>query len=312
MKAAQLNSYGGQDALKTVDTAKKPAINDDQLLVQVHAAGVNPFDFKIREGMVRQMAELSFPATLGGDVAGVVAEIGSKVTDFKVGQAVYGLAGALSSNGSFAEFSPVSATSLAPKPNSVDFITAAALPLASVSAYQALFEHIKLQAGQKILIHGGGGGIGSIAIQLAKNVGAYVATTVSAADIDYAKSLGADQVIDYKTQDFSHILKDFDAVFDNVGGETNTKSYTVLKTGGTFVSMVGQENEKLAQQYGIHYISQATHVTTERLTKIAGLVDQHIVRINIAKIFPLVQAAEALEFLKTNHPRGKVVIQVTD
>jgi NADPH:quinone reductase-like Zn-dependent oxidoreductase len=310
MKAAQINGYGGQDVMKTVDNAPKPTAGAGQVLVEVHAAAANPFDYKVREGYMKEFIPLQLPATLGGDVAGTVAEIGGDVTGFTVGQAVYGMANAAGGQGSFAEFTPVSAQQLAAKPKSVDFVAAAALPLAAVSAYQALVDHIGLQAGQKILIHGGAGGIGSLAIQIAKNLGAYVAATVNAGDTDFVKSLGADEVIDYQTQDFSALLKDYDAVFDTVGGETNTKSYAILKKGGALVSMVQPAAEALAKQYDVKYTQQSSKATVERLAKIAELVDSSKLKAEVDKVFPLDQAAEALEYLKTGHPRGKVVIQV--
>lgn len=310
MKAAQISAYGGQEVIQINDSVVKPEISEGQVLVEVYAAGVNPFDVKVRDGAARSMAELSFPAILGGDVAGVVAEVGAGVSGLEVGQAVYGQAGALSGHGSFAQFAPVKASQLAAKPARVNFTTAAALPLVSVSAYQALVEHMSLQPGQKILIHGGAGGIGSIAIQLAKHLGAYVATTASAAESDYVRKLGADEVIDYATQDFSTMLKDYDAVFDTVGGETNSKSYAVLKLEGVLVSMVEQPNEQLIEQYSVRYTYQFSKVTTERLTQISALVDNGTLKVHIDKSFPLAETADALEYLKTGHPRGKIVIQV--
>jgi NADPH:quinone reductase-like Zn-dependent oxidoreductase len=310
MKAAQINSYGGQDVLTINKDASKPSASEGQVLVEVSAAGLNPFDVKVREGFVRQMVELHFPATLGGDLAGIVTEVGPGVSGFEIGQKVYGQAGALSGQGSLAEYAPVKADSLSLAPTSIDLVTAAALPLASVSAYQALVTHINLLAGQKVLIHGGAGGIGSIAIQLAKNIGAYVATTVSSSDIEYVKEIGADEALDYKNQDFTAILQDYDAVFDTVGGETTTKSYQVLKQGGSLVSMVDKADDKLVKQYGISYTHQYTQVNTDSLNSIARLVDEGVLKVNIDKVFPLDQAAEALEYLKTSHPRGKVVVRI--
>ena len=310
MKAAQLTSYGGQNSLQIKIDVDRPLPAAGQVLVAVHAAAVNPFDIKVREGLVQQMAKLELPATLGGDMAGVVAELGEGVTGFQAGQAVYGQAGGLSGQGSFAEFTPVKAESLSSKPSSIDFKTAAALPLVSVSAYQALVDHMNLQSGQKILIHGGAGGIGTMAIQLAKHLGAYVATTATGSEVDYVKNLGADEVVDYTSQDFSTILKNYDAVFDTVGGETNIKSYKVLKAGGSLVSMVEQPNEELIKQQGVQYTAQFTRVTTERLENITKLVDSGILKVHIDKTFPLDQAAEALEYLKTGHPHGKVVIEI--
>jgi alcohol dehydrogenase len=309
MKAAQINSYGGKEVLKTVNDAPKPKAEAGQVLVEVRAAAVNPFDWKVREGYMKDFLPLQFPATLGGDLGGVVAELGEGVESFKIGDEVYGQANAAGGQGSYAEFSPVKADQLALKPKSVDFVTAAALPLASVSAYQAIVEHVNLQSGQKILIHGGAGGIGSFAIQIAKHLGAYVTTTASANDSDFVKSLGADEVIDYKTQDFSAQLKDYNAVFDTVGGETYKKSYRILKPNGVLVSMVEQDDGGLAKKFNITAIHQGTKTTTEKLTKIAELVDVGAIKANVDKVFPLEEAGEALGYIQGGH-RGKVVIKI--
>lgn len=307
MKAAQLIRYGGKTAVKTVTNAALPPVADNEVLVQVRAASVNPFDIKVREGQARLNSGVGLPATLGGDVAGVVA---AAAAGFAKGQPVYGQAGALGGHGSFAEYTPVKASQLAAKPDNVDFAQAAALPLTAVSAYQALVDHMKLQKGQKILIHGGAGGIGSLAIQLAKHIGAYVATTAAAKDTEFVKSLGADEVIDYRSQDFSTIIKDYDAVYDTIGGETNKKSYGVLREGGRLVSMAAQPDEQLVKKHDITYIAQFTRVTPERLSAVAKLVDDGQLKVMIDKVFPLDQAAEALEYLKTRHTRGKVVLEI--
>lgn len=311
MKAAQINGYGGKDAIQTTADAPKPPYGAGEVLVAVRAAGINPFDWKVREGYTRQIAELSFPATLGGDFAGIVAEVGDEVTEIQVGDEVYGQASPLGGHGSFAEFTAVKATALAPKPKSLDFVHAAAAPLAAVSAYQGLVEHLQIQPGQKILIHGGAGSIGALAVQLAKHLGAYVAATATAEGLAYAKQLGADEVIDYQTQDFSTILKDFDAVFDTVGGEVYAKSFQVLRQGGTIVSMVEQANEKydqLASQHNVKAIGQFTRVTTERLRKVGELLESGTLKVLVDKTFPLDQAAEAVEYLHTSKRLGKVVI----
>jgi len=309
MKAAQLIKYGGQDAIQTQE-APRPVPAEGEVLIEVHAAGVNPFDVKVREGKVRGMAELDLPATLGGDFAGVVSELGRGVSGFEPGQAVYGQAGALSGRGSFAEFTPVKAEQLAPKPNAVDFVEAAGLPLVGSSAYQALVDHMDLQAGQKILIHGGAGGIGSIAVQLAKHLGAYVAATAGADDVDFVKNLGADEVVDYRSQDFSELIHGYDAVYDTVGGETNRRSYAVLRPGGALVSMAAKPDEELVKKYGIKYVSQFTRTTTERLGKVAELVDSGTLKPYVDKVFVLEQAAEAVEYIKSGHHRGKVIIEI--
>jgi alcohol dehydrogenase len=310
MKAAQINEYGDKDVLKTVDSAQKPQPSEGQVLVEVHAAGVNPFDWKVRAGFMKDFIPINFPATLGGDFSGVVAEVGEGVNTVKVGDKVYGQANAVGGQGSFAEFTPVQAVQLAAKPQSLDFAEAAAVPLAAASALQALTEHANLQSGQKVLIHGGAGGIGIFAIQLAKNLGAHIATTATSADADFVKSIGADEVIDYKTQKFEEILKDYDVVFDTVGGETTIKSFEVLKPGGVLVSMVGQPDELLAKQHNIVAIAQNSNVSTDKLQTITELIDSHKLKVNVDKIFPLDQASEALAYLQEGHPKGKVVIKV--
>ena len=309
MKAAQLTDYRGLTAVK-VQEAPKPGAEKGKVLVAVQAAAVNPFDVKLTSGAYGEIFK-QLPATLGSDVAGIVAEIGEGVSGFSVGQAVYGMANGGGGQGSFAEFSPVKAEQLAPKPASVDFLTAAALPLAGISAYQALADHMDLQAGQKILIHGAAGGIGSLAVQIAKHLGAYVAATASAADAEFVKGLGADEVIDYKTQDSSQIVHDYDAVFDTIGGETNAKSYQVLKTGGALVSMLEAPNEELVKAKALRYTQQSSRATPERLHAITELVDSGKLSVHIDKVFPLEQTAGAMEHLKTGRPRGKVVIQVS-
>jgi alcohol dehydrogenase len=310
MRAAQISAYGGQDALAINNDAPKPVAGDGEVLVEVQAVSTNPFDYKVRDGIYQEFIKLKLPATLGGDVAGVVAEVGPGVTGFEAGQEVYGQANAAGGRGSYAEFTPVKASQLAAKPGSVDFVTAAALPLTAVSAYQAVVDTIQLRPDQKILIHGGAGGIGTLAIQIAKNIGAHVATTASAADADYVKGLGADEVIDYNDQDFSQLIKGYDAVFDTVGGDTNKKSYEVLKSGGTLVSMVEQADDELAKQRGINYVYQSSQPTPERLAAITAMVEAGKLQVHVDKVFPFEQTAEALEYLKTGHPRGKVVIQV--
>ena len=189
-------------------------------------------------------------------------------------------------------------------------MTAAALPLASISAYQALIDHMQLQSGQRILIHGGAGGIGVMAIQLAKHLGAHVITTATTDDHAFVTSLGADEVIDYHTQDFAEVVSDLDAVYDTIGGQTNKKSYGILKPGGVLISMVDPADEVLAAERQITYTYQFTSVTTERLTEIAKIVDADQLKINVDKVFLLEDAGDALEYLKTAHPRGKVVIQI--
>src|ERR671918_1498634 len=244
MKSIQIKRYGKSDVVEINNTASVPDVSTGKILLNIKASGVNPVDWKIREGHFQQMIPLQFPSTLGMDFSGIVKQVGEKdmSSDFKQGDEVYGQASVFSGgSGAFAELALANKDSIAHKPKTLNHIEAAGLPLVGVSAWRALVENIGLSKDQKILIHGGAGGIGSIAIQLAKHLGAYVATTVSTNDKQFVKELGADEVIDYKTQTFEDLLPhDYDTVFDTVGGETYTRSFKVLKRGGIIVSMLEQ------------------------------------------------------------------------
>ena len=311
MKAIQIQSYGKPDIIEVNQNAPTPSLTPGHVLVQVHASCINAIDWKISLGMFAKMMPLPFPITLGGDFAGVVTQVPEGVNDFAVGDEVYGSAIVVGGgSGSMAQYANAPTQSIALRPKETTWEESAALPLVGVSALQALTEHIKLQKGQKILIHGGAGGIGSTAIQLAKYLGAYVATTVKEEDFDFVKKLGADEVIDYKTQQFETILKDMDAVYDTVGGETAEKSLDVLKKNGTIVSMVGQPNPEKAKKLGVVSIGQQTRITPERLLQLTQLVDEGHIKIQIDKVYPLDEAREAFAYQEDVHPRGKVVIRV--
>ena len=311
MKVAQISKYGGSEVIEVRSDAEKPALKPGQVLVEIHAVSLNPVDYKIRLGYFQQMVPLDFPATLGGDFAGVVASVSKDVGDFKTGDEVFGSAIILNGgSGSLAQFAAANTKNISLKPKSVDHIQAASLTLVGASAIQAIEEHIKLSDGQRILIHGGAGGIGSIAIQLAKLHGAYVVTTVGGDDIEFVKKLGADQIIDYRSQNFESMVKDLDAVFDTVGGEVTTKSFQVLKKGGILVSMLGQPDEELAKQYKVTAIGQNTNTSAEKLKRLAELVDSGKMHPQVDKVFPLDQIREAFDYLENGHPRGKVVINL--
>lgn len=311
MKAVQIHQYGGKDVLEFNQSAPKPIAGDEQVLVEVQAASINPVDWKVRSGYLKEMAPLTMPATLGGDVCGIVAAVGTSVSTLKVGDRVYGYASLLSGgSGSFAEFVTAKLSTVASAPKKSSVIETAALPLVGASALQAIEQHMKLQPGQKILIHGGAGGIGSVAIQAAKSIGAYVATTARADDRAYVLELGADEVIDYQQEAFEDKLKNFDAVFDTIGGDTTEKSFKVLRKGGTLVSMLGQPHPEMAQKTGVVAIGQSTHVTAEVLKRLAQLVDRGAVKIRIAKVKPLEKAKEAFQLVEEGHPQGKVVLEI--
>lgn len=295
MKAVQFNQYGGPEVLELNGNVLEPTANSGQVLIEVRAVSINPFDVKLLSGALEKFMPLKFPAIIGSDFSGIVKGIR---------QEVYG-----QSLGSFAQVLAVKEGVFAPKPKSISFEEAAALPLVGCSAIQALEEHIKLLPGQKILIHGGAGGIGHIAIQLAKALGAYAATTVKTDDFEFVKKLGVDEVIDYQAQKFEDILKDFDAVYDLVGEETTIKSFQVLKRGGVLVSMLGQPSPELAEKYNIVAIGQGTKVDTDKLNRLAKLVDEGKIKVHVEKIFPLEQFKEAFT-LQMSHPRGKLVIRI--
>jgi alcohol dehydrogenase len=313
MKAIQIKKYGSNDVVEVNETASAPSLSSGKILVNIKASGVNPVDWKIREGYMQQIMPLQFPSTLGMDFSGVVKQVEEDAhSDFKQGDEVYGQASIFSGgSGAFAELALASKDSIAHKPKTLNYLEAAALPLVGVSAWQALVEHIRLSKDKKVLVQGGAGGIGSIAIQLAKHLGAFVATTVSTDDKQFVQELGADQVIDYKTENFEDIVHDYDAVFDTVSGDTYKRSFKVLKKGsGMIVSTLEQPNSELMNQYGIKAVFLFSQVNRQRLTRLAEWIDQNNIRVNIDKTFSLDEAAKALDYQKEGHPRGKLVLTI--
>lgn len=309
VKAARYSKHGGPEVIEIVDS-KRPTPSSNQILVENCAASVNPFDFKVRNGMVPGLPS-EFPITIGGDFSGKIIELGSEVKNYKIGDEIYGQASVFGgASGSFAEFLVANPRSISLKPKNLDFKEAASLPLVGASAVQALHDHIELKSGQKILIQGGAGGIGSIAVQIAKNIGAFVVTTVSTQNVGVAKSLGADKVIDYKTEDFSEILSDYDAVFDTSGLPVEDKALKILKTGGILVSMTSRASEKENNEYGVKVIPQNTQATTRRLEILKDYVEKGVVKPQIEKIFTLDEAREAYEYQETQKLHGKVVVLI--
>lgn len=310
MKAAQINDYGDASIIKIAEI-DKPIAKDGQVVVEVHASSLNPFDSVILAGYMWEMIPLQLPITLGGDIAGVVVEVGSAVQGFTVGDSIYGQANAVAgSSGALAEFAVTSAGQIALAPSTISLQEAASLPLVGISALQALTEHINLVAEQKIFITGGAGGIGRIAIQVAKNIGAYVATTATGEGIGIVKSLGADEVIDYKTQNYAQILNEYDAVFDTVGGDQINTVLDILKKDGIAVTVAGQFDLQKVEECGVVAVAQQTRVTTEALNVLTNLVDSGIVETSIGKIFTLDQIQEAFVARETGAIKGKIVVQI--
>ena len=309
MKAIQVTNYGGTDEIHVAEDVAKPELKAGQVLVEVHAASLNRIDSKIREGYMKDFLPLAMPFTQSGDFAGVVSEVADDVTTLKVGDEVYGNAGQFKGgSGSLADFVVENATSTTIKPSSLDFTQAAAVPLVGATAMQGIETEVNVQSGQKILIQGGAGGVGAVAVQIAKMHGAYVATTVGTDDVELAKMLGADEVIDYKTQDVTQLLKEYDAVFDTAGGDNADKLFAVLKKGGVFVTVAGQPNQDTAKEHEITAKSEMAAVSVEQLQKLAELVDGGKLKIGVEKTFPFDQAKEAFEFFETQHPKGKIVV----
>jgi NADPH:quinone reductase-like Zn-dependent oxidoreductase len=310
MKAVLIYKYGGPEVLKYEENVPEPIINPDDVLVKVFATSVNPVDWKVREGH-RSGSGREFPIILGWDVSGVIEKIGAEVKDYKVGDEVFARPD-VSRNGTYAEYVAVRAKEIYFKPKTIDHLKSAAIPLAGLTAWQGLFDHGKLQAGQKILIHGAAGGVGTLAVQLAKWKGAYVIGTASEKNIQFLKELGADEVIDYQKENFEEKLKDIDVVFDTIGGDTQIKSLQVLKPGGILVSTVGINDEAALKAKGIQGVRYGAQSVPENLKQLAELVDAGKLKPVIAEVLPLKEIVKAHQLSQAGHTRGKIVLQVVE
>lgn len=309
MKAVKVHKLGSPEVL-TFENTPIPEPGKGQVLIEVHAAGINPIDIKtIRADNSFEHADDA--QTPGFDVAGTVVGIGTNVNRLQLGDHVYGQAAVQKKgSGAFAEYAVTSKDYLAKMPDNISFTEAAAVPLAACSAYQAIIEHIRLEPEHKILIHGGSGGIGTFAIQLAKHIGAYVVATATGKGIEYSKRLGADEVIDYANDTFEDKLKGFDAVLDTVGGETNRKSYQVLKQGGLIVSMIALPDQQFMKQFNVRAVIEMTILDSKKLRKISDLIKTGVLKVNVFDTFPLDQAKEALETLEQKQVLGKIALEM--
>lgn len=332
MKAFVINGYGKKHTMCIADMPD-PELREDEVLVQVQAAGVNLLDAKIRAGEFKLILPYRMPLILGHDLAGVVVKVGPRASQFKPGDEVYARPDDFRI-GSFAEFIPVKEASLALKPRCLTMEEAASIPLVGLTAWQALVEVAQLKRGQKVFIQAGSGGVGTFAIQLAKHLGATVATTTSTANVELVKGLGADVVIDYKTQDFEEVLKDYDVVLNSQDSKTLEKSMRVLKRGGKLVSISGPADPSFAQQIGvpgfvrwvIRLLSAGVRrraknrgidfsflfmrASGEQLSGITRLIEMGAIRPVIDKVFPFSQANEALAYVEAGRAKGKVVVSV--
>lgn len=332
MKALTFKRYGKSPDIG-FDTIPRPVPKANEMLVQVHAASVNPVDNMIMSGIFKPVMHFQLPATLGSDLAGVVIEVGSRVTRFKAGDAVFANIFDLGT-GAIAEFAVVPESLAVPKPANLDFVQAASIPLVGLTSWQALKERINLKAGQKIFIPGGSGGIGTFAIQLAKYMGAKVGTTTSTGNVELVRSLGADEVVDYKKQAFEKELRGYDAVLGNVKGDAIEKSLDILKPGGKIVSLVGpldaafararrlnflltfvfglmsRKIMRLAKKRNVTYSFLLARPDGAQLTEIGKLLEAERIQPVIDKVFPFEQAKDALTYLAQGHSKGKVVIKM--
>lgn len=306
MKAAVIEAYGQQIEVKE---APKPEVLADSVLIEVHASSVNPVDGMVAAGYLKEMYSLPFPHIMGHDVSGVVVEVGENVTKYKVGDEVFSRPNGTQAR-TIAEFCVVKEDELALKPKNINHQEAASIPLVGLTAWQAMVAKANLQSGQKILIHAGSGGVGTLAIQMAKHLGATVATTTSSKNIDLVKSLGADVVIDYKTQKFEEELSDYDVVFDMMGGETMEKSFKVLKKGGVLVSIKGQDTNNLAEKFGVTFEAFFMWPSGEMLTQLAELITAGKLKPVIDKSFTLDQTNDAYAYIASGRAKGKVVIAI--
>lgn len=306
MKAIIVRQCGGPEVLRYEDVIR-PTPGKGDVLLRVEAAGVNPGEAKIRQGYFAEYHTLPF--ILGYDLAGIVAELGPGVTQFAVGDAVYGMPDS-TRDGGYAEFAAVRASEIARRPQSLDSVHAASVPLAGLTAWQALFDVSGLAAGQTVLIHGAGGAVGGFAVQFARNVGAAVVATAGGSDRDYVQELGAQTVVDYRTERFEDAAKDVDIVLDTRGGETQTRSLTVLRPGGLLVATTAPPDEDAAKARGVNAKMVGVTPNAAQLTEIAALIDAGQIRTRVGLVLPLSEARQAHERLEKGGVRGKIALRI--
>ncbi|MED0828191.1 MULTISPECIES: NADP-dependent oxidoreductase [Bacillus cereus group] len=331
MKAMIIDKYGKVPMhMAEVPT---PEINEYEVLAEIHAASINPIDFKIRDGKVKMLLKYEMPLILGNDFSGVITKVGSKVTRFKAGDEIYARP-RKNKIGTFAEYIAIHEDDIALKPKNLSFEEAASIPLVGLTSYQALHDIMHLQKGQKILIHAGSGGVGTFAIQLAKIMGATVTTTASEAGANLVKSLGADEIINYKTEKFEEILTNYDAVFDTIGGTTLEKSFNIIKSGGNIVSVSGTPNARFGKEFGSGFFktllfSLASKKLTalekkhnaqysflfmkpsgDQLRTIANYIEAGKIKPVIDRVFSFEDAQKAMEYSEAGRAKGKIIVKI--
>jgi NADPH:quinone reductase-like Zn-dependent oxidoreductase len=308
MKTVCIYSYGGPEVLVYRD-APRPHPGAGEVLVRVHAAGVNPVDWKIREGELKGMLHHAFPLVLGWDVSGVVEGLGSGITRLKIGDEVFSRPDILR-DGAYAEYILVRESEVALKPKTIDHIHAAALPLAGLTAWQTLFVAGGLAEGQRVLVHAAAGGVGHIAVQLAKWKGAHVIGTAAERNHGFLRKLGVDRVVDYDTERFDEVVQPVDVVLDTMGGDTQERSWKVLKPGGILVSIVSQPNAGMAAAHGVRQAFVFTQPNAVQLAELARLADAEVLKAIVETILPLSDATRGQELSQRGHTQGKIVLRV--
>ena len=308
MKAVRIHDYGGPEVI-LYDEVPRPEPAADEVLVNVQAAGVNPVDWKIREGLGREWFGHRLPLTLGCDLAGVVESTGDSVKAFKPGDAVYGYVN-LARCGAYAEYAIARESEITLKPQALDFTQAAAIPVGALTSWQALFDVARLTSGQKVLIHAAAGGVGHLAVQLAKAKGAFVIGTVSTKNTEFARGLGVDELIDYRATRFEDVVNDADVVFDTIGEETQERSFKVLKRGGGLVSAVSEPPEDDCQRHGIRGYMVAVQPNADQLAEISALIESGRLTPTVATAMPLENARQAHELSQSGHTRGKIILTI--
>lgn len=331
MKAMIIKKYGNSP-LQLADIPT-PAVGDYDVLAEIHAASINPIDFKVRDGKVRTLLKYDMPLVLGNDFSGIVIQVGKNVKKFKIGDEIYGRP-RKDRIGTFAEYISVHEEDIALKPHNLSFEEAASIPLVGLTSYQALLDILQLTAGQKVLIQAGAGGVGTFAIQLAKAMGIYVATTTSDAGAELVKSLGADQIINYKIEAFDKVLQNYDGVFDTIGGETLEKAFKTVKQGGQIVSVSGLPNARFGKEYEAGFIkTNIFRLITRNLSKleakykvkysflfmkpsgsqleiISELIESGQIKPVIDQVFPFVEAQKAMEYSESGRAKGKIILKI--
>jgi len=305
MQAIQVHDYGDADQLK-LERIPRPEPQEGEVLVRVHAAGVNPVDWKIRAGWMKDFRPSTFPYVPGADLAGVVEQVGPGVTAFQPGQAVFGR----SSKGSYAEYAIAPANALALKPKPLSFDEAATIPIGATTAWQGLFDYGNLQAGQRVLVLGGAGGVGLFAVQFARWKGAHVIATTSTKNVDFVRSLGAETVIDYTKTRLEDEVRDIDLVFDSVGGAVLASVWPTLKRGGTLVEIAGQPDEAKARELGVRIARFSAQVNSELLSTFARLIDEGQIKVTVGAVFPFSEAAQAQKLCESGHGRGRIILHI--